>query len=57
MTTPLITASLLRELGASKEQVALVGRVWPDGMTVTAASLRHAHRMGLDIGGGNRRCV
>lgn len=44
-----VTADDLRALDACEDQVSLFAREWPDGVTVTAATLERAEAIGLDV--------
>ncbi len=44
-----VTAEMLRTMGACSDHVAIVKREWPRGVPLTAASIRKAYRLGLDV--------
>lgn len=47
--TERVTAAGLRKLGACAEQVEIVERAWPGGVTVTLRALRRATALGLNL--------
>ena len=48
--TLIVTAKWLRERGACKDQIEVFEREWPFGADVTAANIRHAAKLGLNVG-------
>ena len=45
----MITATMLRTLGACEGHVQRFEAEWPDGAEVTPATLERAHALGLDV--------
>jgi len=44
-----LTAARLRAAGARRSQLRIFRKAWPDGAPVTAAAMRKARKLGLDV--------